>query len=238
MHVYQRSRNRVELLGSSTIYFLASVWKRSVNEYWNASQSQAAKKRRKKNQQSGKLSSRCFCSLKNWGLTFHMKGRLWKEEIFFSPHVFIWLLKMMRWGLSLLSFIWRDKWTGGGGRPLTPLVGGGAGSNSPLWKRFRSVKSILQREQGKNPGCFLQIQSVLCLLLKDTDGVEAAVICSHLPSGDWCPCGVCGPVGWKAGSLPGTEPAAPTPQRLGIGWIRGWKKSTGIENRLMAEPNQ
>lgn len=57
-------------------------------------------------------------------------------------------------------------------------------SNSPLWKRFGSVKSIHRGGQGKNPGCFLQIQSVLCLLLKDTDWVEAAVVCSHLPLGD------------------------------------------------------
>lgn len=162
-----------------------------------------------------------------------------ERKRFFFPHMSLY--DCSRWwdGVSPCSPLYGGtNEQGVEGCPLTPLGGGGAGSNSPLWKRFRSVKSILQGEQGKNPGCFLQIQSVLCLLLKDTDGVEAAVICSHLPSGDWCPCGVCGPVGWKAGSLPGTEPAAPTPQRLGTGWIRGWKKSTGIENRLMAEPNQ
>ena len=81
-----------------------------------------------------------------------------------------------------------------------------AGSNSPLWKRFSSVKSLFQGGHGKNPGCFPQIQSVLCLLLKESDWVEAAVICSCLPLGDWCHRGVCCLVGWKTGALLGRSP--------------------------------
>ena len=49
---------------------------------------------------------------------------------------------------------------------------------------FSNCSQQNQGRQGKNPSCFLQTQSVLCPLLKDTDGVEAAVICGHLLSGD------------------------------------------------------
>ena len=130
---------------------------------------------------------------------------------FLCPHIFTWLFKTEIW--SFLPSEWQmNRWVGVSQTPPS-----GMGSNSPLWKRFSSGKPIHQGGQGKNPGCFLQTQSILCPLLKDTDGVEAAVICGHLLSGDWCHCGVCGLVGWQAGE----EPVAPTLQRLGTGWICG-----------------
>lgn len=165
MHVYQRSRNRVELLGSSTIYFLASVWKRSVNEYWNASQSQAAKKRRKKNQQSGKLSSRCFCSLKNWGLTFHMKGRLWKEEIFFFPTCLYMTAQDDEMG-SLLALLYMEGQMNRGWRGAPwHLLGGEVQAVIPLFERDLGLWNLYFKENKAKiqvASCKFKVFCVFC----------------------------------------------------------------------------
>lgn len=134
-----------------------------------------------------------------------MKSRLCKEWIFLPTYLY---MTAQDWDVVFPPLLdmegQMNSWVGVSQTP--PL---GMGSNSPLWKRFSSGKSIHQGGQGKNPGCFLQTQSILCPLLKDTDGVEAAVICGHLPSGDWCHGGMCGLVGWQAGSRLGRSPRLP-----------------------------
>lgn len=131
--------------GSSKIsYFLCSVWNRSVNEYRNVSKS-GSKKEEEKNQKIRIILIKIFCSLKNWGLMSSMKGRLWKDSIFF-PMFLHDCSRLWMSGPSSLSFLWRDTWQRGRHLPDFPF---GAGSNSPLWKRFSSVKSILEGGQGK-----------------------------------------------------------------------------------------